>query len=187
MPAPAEQSGAVGVQGTSHSLPPFDMVADVNMPGYSGVQLAERACAFRPEPLVLLLSGHESDGCGFPLSQKPFRSAAPDYDILSPHDGQPISIAKNRVMRCSRSRSSAESSPSALSTSLINRAPLPDVGLGRQHRWNGRESAFSVEQEHVELLAHDSGLALCWFAQVNLLARPSRASREYRPSARLLR
>jgi CheY-like chemotaxis protein len=48
------------------------LVADINMPGLSGVQLAERACAFRPELRVLLLSGREGDGRGFPLLQKPF-------------------------------------------------------------------------------------------------------------------
>ena len=48
------------------------LVADINMPGLSGVQLAERACGFRPELRVLLLSGRESDGRGFPLLQKPF-------------------------------------------------------------------------------------------------------------------
>jgi CheY-like chemotaxis protein len=48
------------------------LVADINMPGLSGVQLAERACGFRPELRVLLLSGHECDGGGFPILKKPF-------------------------------------------------------------------------------------------------------------------
>jgi hypothetical protein len=48
------------------------LVADINMPGLSGVQLAERACGFRPELRVLLLSGRETDGHGFPVLQKPF-------------------------------------------------------------------------------------------------------------------
>jgi two-component system, cell cycle response regulator CpdR len=48
------------------------LVADLNMPGLSGVQLAQRACSFRPELRVLLVSGGEGDGCGFPLLQKPF-------------------------------------------------------------------------------------------------------------------
>ena len=45
---------------------------DINMPGLSGVELAERARDFRPELRILLLSGRESDARGFPLLQKPF-------------------------------------------------------------------------------------------------------------------
>jgi two-component SAPR family response regulator len=48
------------------------LIADINMPGLSGVELAEQARGFRPQLRVLLLSGRESDGCGFPLLQKPF-------------------------------------------------------------------------------------------------------------------
>ncbi len=48
------------------------LVADINMSGLSGNQLAERACSFRPELRVLLLSGGEGDGHGFPVLQKPF-------------------------------------------------------------------------------------------------------------------
>src|SRR5690349_10863940 len=48
------------------------LVADINMPGLSGTQLALRARQFRPELRVLLLSGYESDGRGFPLLRKPF-------------------------------------------------------------------------------------------------------------------
>jgi CheY-like chemotaxis protein len=51
------------------------LFADVNMPGLSGRQLAERARDFRPDLRVLLLSGRESDGRGFPLLQKPFSQA----------------------------------------------------------------------------------------------------------------
>lgn len=51
----------------------IDMLfADINMPGLSGVELAERARAFRPELRILLLSGDESDAHGFPLLRKPF-------------------------------------------------------------------------------------------------------------------
>ena len=51
----------------------IDMLfADVNMPGLSGRELAERARDFRPELRVLLVSGGESDGRGFPLLRKPF-------------------------------------------------------------------------------------------------------------------
>jgi CheY-like chemotaxis protein len=42
-----------------------------NMPGLSGTQLALRARQFRAELRVLLLSGYESDGHGFPLLRKP--------------------------------------------------------------------------------------------------------------------
>jgi two-component system cell cycle response regulator CpdR len=48
------------------------LITDVNMPGLSGPQLALRARQYRPELRVLLLSGAESDGRGFPLLQKPF-------------------------------------------------------------------------------------------------------------------
>jgi two-component system, cell cycle response regulator CpdR len=48
------------------------MLADINMPGLSGTELAKRARDFRPDLRVLLLSGREADGCGFPLLQKPF-------------------------------------------------------------------------------------------------------------------
>jgi CheY-like chemotaxis protein len=51
----------------------IDMLfADVNMPGLSGRHLAERARDFRPGLHVLLVSGLESDGRGFPLLRKPF-------------------------------------------------------------------------------------------------------------------
>jgi two-component system cell cycle response regulator CpdR len=48
------------------------LVADINMPGLSGVELAKRARSFRPGIQVLLLSGRENDGRGFPLLRKPF-------------------------------------------------------------------------------------------------------------------
>jgi CheY-like chemotaxis protein len=48
------------------------LFADVNMPGLSGRELAERARDFRPKLRVLLVSGLESDGRGFPLLRKPF-------------------------------------------------------------------------------------------------------------------
>ena len=48
------------------------LFADINMPGLSGTELAERARDFRPELRILLLSGPESDAHGFPLLRKPF-------------------------------------------------------------------------------------------------------------------
>jgi two-component system, cell cycle response regulator CpdR len=48
------------------------LITDVNMPGLSGTQLALRARQYRPELPVLLLSGYENDGAGFPLLRKPF-------------------------------------------------------------------------------------------------------------------
>jgi two-component system, cell cycle response regulator CpdR len=48
------------------------LFADINMPGLSGTELAQRARDFRPELRILLLSGRESDARGFPLLRKPF-------------------------------------------------------------------------------------------------------------------
>jgi two-component system, cell cycle response regulator CpdR len=48
------------------------LFADINMPGLSGTELAERARDFRPELRILLVSGHESNARGFPLLRKPF-------------------------------------------------------------------------------------------------------------------
>jgi CheY-like chemotaxis protein len=51
----------------------IDMLfADVNMPGLSGRELAERVRDFRPQLRVLLVSGLESEGRGFPLLREPF-------------------------------------------------------------------------------------------------------------------
>src|SRR5690349_5274704 len=48
------------------------LVADIEMPGLTGIALAQRARSFRPGIQVLLLSGRENDGRGFPLLRKPF-------------------------------------------------------------------------------------------------------------------
>jgi CheY-like chemotaxis protein len=48
------------------------LFADINMPGLSGIELAQRARDFRPELRILLLSGRESDARGFRLLRKPF-------------------------------------------------------------------------------------------------------------------
>jgi two-component system, cell cycle response regulator CpdR len=61
---------ALGQLATNRSIE--ILLADINMPGLSGVELAERARDFRPELRVLLVSGLESDGRGFPLLRKPF-------------------------------------------------------------------------------------------------------------------
>ena len=48
------------------------LLTDVNMPGMSGHELAERARRVREGLPVLLLSGRESDGRGYPIVHKPF-------------------------------------------------------------------------------------------------------------------
>jgi two-component system, cell cycle response regulator CpdR len=48
------------------------LIADIEMPGLTGIALAQRARSFRPGLQVLLLSGREIDGRGFPLLRKPF-------------------------------------------------------------------------------------------------------------------
>ena len=47
------------------------LITDINMPGMSGYELAERARRSRPGLQVILLSGREA-GHGFPLIRKPF-------------------------------------------------------------------------------------------------------------------
>jgi CheY-like chemotaxis protein len=47
------------------------LITDINMPGLSGSELAERARGFRGELKVILVSGRESDGHSFPLIRKP--------------------------------------------------------------------------------------------------------------------
>jgi CheY-like chemotaxis protein len=48
------------------------LITDVNMPGISGCQLADRAKEMRPGLKVILLSGAETDPHGWPLVRKPF-------------------------------------------------------------------------------------------------------------------
>ncbi len=48
------------------------LITDVNMPGISGYQVAERAKEMRPDLKVILTSGAESDAHGWPLLRKPF-------------------------------------------------------------------------------------------------------------------
>jgi two-component system, cell cycle response regulator CpdR len=48
------------------------LITDINMPGMDGYELADAAMNVRDTLKVLMLSGRESDGCGFPLIRKPF-------------------------------------------------------------------------------------------------------------------
>ena len=48
------------------------LITDINMPGMDGYELAERAKRMRDGLKVILLSGRERDGSGFPLVRKPF-------------------------------------------------------------------------------------------------------------------
>jgi CheY-like chemotaxis protein len=55
------------------SEPDIDiLLADVNMPGLDGRDLAFRAKQMQPDLLVLLLSGRDHEGFGFPIIRKPF-------------------------------------------------------------------------------------------------------------------
>ena len=48
------------------------LITDINMPGLSGYELAERARRMRPGLQVILLSGRETEAHGLPLIRKPF-------------------------------------------------------------------------------------------------------------------
>ncbi len=48
------------------------LITDVNMPGMSGNELAQRASCARPDLPVMLLSGREPRSSRFPLIRKPF-------------------------------------------------------------------------------------------------------------------
>jgi two-component system, cell cycle response regulator CpdR len=49
------------------------LITDVNMPDMDGFAVAQAATQLRKELKVIVLSGRESDGRGFPLVRKPFR------------------------------------------------------------------------------------------------------------------
>ena len=58
------------------SEPDIDiLVTDVNMPGLDGRKLAFRAKQMQPDLQVLLLSGRDQDGYGFPIIRKPLLEA----------------------------------------------------------------------------------------------------------------
>jgi CheY-like chemotaxis protein len=48
------------------------LVTDINMPGMDGRELAARAVHIHKNLKVIVLSGSQVDGCGFPLVRKPF-------------------------------------------------------------------------------------------------------------------
>jgi CheY-like chemotaxis protein len=48
------------------------LITDINMPGMDGYELAEKATRMREQLSVIVLSGREQDGGGFPLVRKPF-------------------------------------------------------------------------------------------------------------------
>ena len=48
------------------------LITDINMPGMDGYELAERATRMRGQLRVIMLSGREANGGGFPLVRKPF-------------------------------------------------------------------------------------------------------------------
>ena len=48
------------------------LITDVNMPDMDGFAVAQAARQMRKELKVIILSGRESDGRGFPFVRKPF-------------------------------------------------------------------------------------------------------------------
>ena len=48
------------------------LITDVNMPDMDGFAVAQAATRMRKELKVIILSGREKDGRGFPLVRKPF-------------------------------------------------------------------------------------------------------------------
>jgi DNA-binding NarL/FixJ family response regulator len=48
------------------------LIADINMPGLTGYDLAEKVRQIRPDVKVLLVSGREDEDKRFPLLRKPF-------------------------------------------------------------------------------------------------------------------
>jgi CheY-like chemotaxis protein len=48
------------------------LIADINMPGLTGYELAEKVTQIRPDVKVLLVSGREDEDTRYPLLRKPF-------------------------------------------------------------------------------------------------------------------
>ena len=48
------------------------LITDINMPEMSGYEMAEHARRARKDFGVIVLSGRETDGHGFPMVRKPF-------------------------------------------------------------------------------------------------------------------
>jgi two-component system, cell cycle response regulator CpdR len=48
------------------------LISDIDMPGLDGSTLAERACSYRPELKVILVTGGAPPNRDFPLLRKPF-------------------------------------------------------------------------------------------------------------------
>jgi len=48
------------------------LITDINMPRMDGYELARAAVRMRKRLKVIVLSGRETEGCGFPLIRKPF-------------------------------------------------------------------------------------------------------------------
>ena len=61
------------------------LITDINMPGMDGYELVEEAKRVREELAVILLSGREQDGSGFPLIRKPFLES--DQRTMAQHTG----------------------------------------------------------------------------------------------------
>jgi CheY-like chemotaxis protein len=62
------------------------LITDINMPGMDGYQLADKATRMRDQLRVIMLSGREGDGGGFPLVRKPF-SAQDLKRTMAQHTG----------------------------------------------------------------------------------------------------
>ena len=48
------------------------LLTDIDMPGIAGHELVKQAKRLRPGVKPILISGHDTDGRGFPLLRKPF-------------------------------------------------------------------------------------------------------------------